>query len=376
MSSSKSASDTKQKALLIWNGMAAKQVSGGDMYIKKFVDYSGIDFDIVLSEQANELLDAPTGKRFITDGKMAQGTLALTSLYIRRAIKGWRMVKAAKPVGLDMVLASSPFLPDILPAIAAPAKHRAVILFHLIPKRKGASFRTKLRFFVARLEQKISLLIIGRYFDTILAGNVVVQEELQKRFPSKKIVIADAGMDTRVIDAAPSQKRDPNLGLFIGRLTTQKGILDLVDIVAAVTKEHPKFRLAVVGDGQDRNLFTDKIQQSGLTNIMLEGFVDEKRKYQLMKQATFFLFPSYEEGWGIALAEAMYAGAVAYCYELPHYRSIFADYPHYAPLGDKKAMGRDLINQYDVAVKSDQVEYFTRFDDRQVIKEVLAAITT
>lgn len=374
MSTQKSVKRNKLKALLIWNGMAAKQVSGGDMYIKKFVDYSGIAFDIVLSKQADDLLETVSGKRFITDNRTAQGTVALTSLYIRRALKGWRIVKAEKPADVDMVLASSPFLPDILPAIAAKATHRAVILFHLIPKRKGASFRTKLRFAVARLEQKISLIFIGRYFDTILAGNVVVQKELQQRFPNKRIVIAEAGMDTRLIDAAAKQTKDPNLGLFIGRLTTQKGILDLVDIVAAITKRRPDFKLSVIGDGQDRNLFTDKIKQSGLNNITLEGFVDENRKYELMKQAQFFLFPSYEEGWGIALAEALYAGEAAFCYELPHYRSIFSEYPYYAALGDKDALARDVIKYYDAPLKRNQVQYFARFDDRQVIQDVITAV--
>ena len=34
-----------------------------------------------------------------------------------------------------------------------------------------------------------------------------------------------------------------------------------------------------------------------------------------MKRSGFFFFPSYEEGWGIALAEALYCGCKAVCFK-------------------------------------------------------------
>ena len=59
---------------------------------------------------------------------------------------------------------------------------------------------------------------------------------------------------------------------------------------------------------------------------------------------TFRQFPHdlQEEGWGIALAEALYCECRCLCYELPHYRSIFAEFPVYTRIGDPKDFARAL----------------------------------
>jgi glycosyltransferase involved in cell wall biosynthesis len=46
-----------------------------------------------------------------------------------------------------------------------------------------------------------------------------------------------------------------------------------------------------------------------------------------------FVSPSVEEGWGIAVGEALIAGVPSVVYELPAY-SHFGDLPLLAPLGD------------------------------------------
>lgn len=353
--------------LLIWNAMAATQVSGGDIYIKKFIEYCPFTFDVLLSEHGLRLINKKAARHlYVTDNENAAGTIKLSLLYIKRFFRARKIVKT-NDSHYDIVLASSPFLPDILPALFKNASHRAVVFFHLIPKRKGHDFRTKLRFFVARTEQKVSLFIIGRYFDTILAGNIVVKKELEAKFPNKKIVIADAGIDTKLMDRYKVTAKDPNMATFIGRLTTQKGVMDLVRICEKIQKEKPEFYLDVIGDGQDRHLFEEAIIARNIKNIHLKGFVTEQEKYESLYRSTFFIFPSYEEGWGIALAEALYAGVSVFCYELPHYESIFGSYPYYVPLGAYDDLAYTILEQYDQPLKNGQVLFMRHHDDRAVI---------
>jgi glycosyltransferase involved in cell wall biosynthesis len=53
------------------------------------------------------------------------------------------------------------------------------------------------------------------------------------------------------------------------------------------------------------------------------GFLPEKDKIATLKSSRVFLFPSYEEGWGIVVAEAMACGLPVIAYDLPAYREIF-----------------------------------------------------
>lgn len=354
--------------------MASKQVSGGDMYIKKFIEYSGYVFDAITSGHGKRTVDKKTIRNFyITDTTEAAGSLALSWLYIQRIIKAvWSVHRSS--ISYDAILASSPFLPDILPAVVRRSNNRVVVFFHLIPERTSKDIRTRIRFMIAGFEQKIALVIIGRYFNTILAGNVNVQSVLKERFPNKKIVIADAGIDTTLIDSFVSEKKQHDKAVFIGRLTTQKGILDLVHITNEIQKKHPRFSVDVIGDGQDRHLLEKTIRDSGVSNITLHGFVDEQTKYSLLKQATFFIFPSYEEGWGIALAEGLYAENLVFCYELPHYRSIFNDYPYYSPVGDWKKMSSLILTNYNKKVHLNQKKFASKYDDKYVIEAVLKQI--
>jgi glycosyltransferase involved in cell wall biosynthesis len=108
--------------------------------------------------------------------------------------------------------------------------------------------------------------------------------------------------------------------------------------------------------------------------ISLKGFVDETTKYELMKKAKFFLFPSREEGWGIALAEALYCECLGLCYELPHYRGLFKEYPEYIKLDDSKEMGERLVSKYSANPKADQQKFIKQYDDRLVVKSVLNQI--
>jgi glycosyltransferase involved in cell wall biosynthesis len=93
-----------------------------------------------------------------------------------------------------------------------------------------------------------------------------------------------------------------------------------------------------------------------------------------MKKAKFFIFPSREEGWGIALAEAMYCECLSFCYELPHYRGLFGNYPEYVKLDDSKDLGRRLIEKYTTEPKPDQKKFIRQYDDEVVVESVLRQI--
>jgi len=367
----------KTKILLFWNGMTSDQVSGGDIYIKQLVELSEPRYDIVLNEHAQKIITSDNVSVILnTDSKSPVSNLGIISIYIKRAFRSALFARHSliKNKDYDVILSSSPFVCDILPATFVRSKKRAVILFHLIPERRAKNLAMYFRFLLARFEQKISLEIIRHYFQIILVGNEELRIELSKLMPDKQLVIAHAGIDIQKIDKSQEQKRDPDLALFVGRLTTQKGIFDLVEIVKKVQTLKPNFRLVIVGNGPHRKQLIKAIDEAGVNGISLAGFIDEKAKYDLLKRANFFLFPSYEEGWGIALAEGLYAGCKVVCYEIDHYRGIFDKYPYYVGMGDKEAFSQVIIDNYKARVDSGQSKFISRYDYSEVINNVISQI--
>ncbi|MEM3642025.1 MAG: glycosyltransferase family 4 protein, partial [Candidatus Bathyarchaeia archaeon] len=78
-------------------------------------------------------------------------------------------------------------------------------------------------------------------------------------------------------------------------------------------------------------------------NIFLLGFVQEKEKYQLMKKSKMFLFPSHEEGWGIAIVEAMACDACVVVYDVPPFNEIYGKAVMTVKNGDVKDFGEKVV---------------------------------
>jgi glycosyltransferase involved in cell wall biosynthesis len=57
-------------------------------------------------------------------------------------------------------------------------------------------------------------------------------------------------------------------------------------------------------------------------NIKLMGFISERDKYLIMRSSKVFIFPSYEEGWGIAVAEAIACGLDVVLYDIGTYKAV------------------------------------------------------
>ena len=88
----------------------------------------------------------------------------------------------------------------------------------------------------------------------------------------------------------------------------------------------PKAKLYIIGGGSDnfKNELLKDIQASNLQeNIDLLGYLEKSNAVSLLKSAKIFLFPSHEEGWGIAIAEAMAAKLPVICWDLPAYNHVF-----------------------------------------------------
>ncbi|HEY1717498.1 MAG TPA: glycosyltransferase [Verrucomicrobiae bacterium] len=307
-------------------------VGGGDVVLFKFIRLSNIKPDVLIPESA-EVFMVNAGGIFPTKSTGSLSLLGILWLFFVRIFQGilWSFRNQRR---YDIALAASPFGVDVIPVWFWKARRKGAVVYHLIPKRKAVNFATRVRFGLAAFEQWIMLKILRRACDFIVAGNEFTKRQIEQRMPGKPIFILPAGFDAAVIDQIASQPKDPNLGCFIGRLVSQKGIFDLLKVMAELSRSHPEFRLVMAGSGPEKDFFVSEMQRLKLTNIQLAGFVSEAEKFSLLKKSKYFFFPSYEEGWGIALAEALYCECRCICYELPHYRSIFGDFPVYARLGD------------------------------------------
>lgn len=97
--------------------------------------------------------------------------------------------------------------------------------------------------------------------------------------------------------------------LFLGKITQEKGIYDLIDIISTNKANwEGKLELVIGGNGEVENLL-HLINGKGLEKIVrYAGYVSGEVKAELLNHSDAFILPSYYEGLPISILEAMSYG--------------------------------------------------------------------
>ena len=98
--------------------------------------------------------------------------------------------------------------------------------------------------------------------------------------------------------------------LFVGRLSKEKGILNLLH---AMANDESVPNLTILGDGPQRDVVEGAVRKNGLSKrVRLEGHVGMKRVQEAMKKAKLLVVPSlFCEPFGLVVLEAAATGLPA-----------------------------------------------------------------
>lgn len=96
--------------------------------------------------------------------------------------------------------------------------------------------------------------------------------------------------------------------LTLGRLSQRKGVYDLLKAVPGVLAHAPTANFWLGGDGEVEQVKIILSKQSWGERVRLLGWVRDKEKKESLERAGIFLLPSYQEGFPVAILEAMSYG--------------------------------------------------------------------
>ena len=91
----------------------------------------------------------------------------------------------------------------------------------------------------------------------------------------------------------------------VGRLSKEKGFLDLIEVFSKVHLEYPDWKLSIAGDGQQLEVLKDKIKSLNLeNNVNLLGFLNKENLEKLYLNSSIYVMTSFTESFGLVLIEA------------------------------------------------------------------------
>ncbi|MEG4584442.1 glycosyltransferase family 4 protein [Microcoleus sp. MOSTC5] len=177
---------------------------------------------------------------------------------------------------------------------------------------RDSSFRT----FVRR--------ILVRFADAFVANSNAGKKYLMEvlNVPEDKIftrtyLVPDAGALLKRLD----QTQPPNLQLkrpiflYVGRITARKGIQTLLEACAILKNQgYVDYSLLIIGKGDQRKELETFIKECNFEEqVTWAGWVEYGNLGAYFQQADIFVFPTFEDVWGMVVPEAMVFGKPVLC---------------------------------------------------------------
>ena len=120
-----------------------------------------------------------------------------------------------------------------------------------------------------------------------------------------------------ILDYIPKKKSklDEKRIVSVGRLSPEKGYMDLLKIFNKISNKYPDWHLDIVGDGVEKEKLLKYINDNNLEkNIILHGFRKKDYIDKLFLKSSIYVMTSYTESFGIVLIEAMSYGLPVIAY--------------------------------------------------------------
>jgi glycosyltransferase involved in cell wall biosynthesis len=291
-------------------------------------------------------------------------TLALE--YIRRAVTA----AVRELPSADVVVAASHFIPDAagLARLVSRGAFGVSYVYHLVADRRGLQPRT----LWSKGDERLSLALLRRFAGVVFVSNQSTSAALAKR--GFEPVHTAVGVDLSSFRQAVPGTLAPR-AVFVGRMVHTKGVTDAIEAWAHVRRAVPDARLLMVGAGPEREPAAALAQRLGISDsVEWRGFVSEQEKRRILSESRLLLAPSYEEGWGISVCEALASSVPVVAYRLPVLDELFDSAYVSASPGDVGGLaeqavrvltddvvaealsrrGRETAQRYDVARVADR----------------------
>ena len=227
----------------------------------------------------------------------------------------------------SVAVAASQNIPDIAYALRIARRTRipVVVTFHHLfpppwwyPGRRGGVVRCT----GAWLMSQLALLVTKIWGLAPSIDQVRILAESGWRFPGP-ILRDEIFLDDRSLVPPKGGEARPIDACIICRLSPNKGINDLIMVWNEVLRRLPSAKLVIGGDFESTRLEREFIKaredQKLTKSITIRGHLTSESKRELLSASKLFVYPSYEEGWSMAVMEAAACGCVPVLYDLPAY---------------------------------------------------------
>lgn len=364
-------SENKKTILFLFNQLLSEtQMGGGEVRGLKILELFNKDpeysVQVMLPKNTIKKINADkiyyVGENFIENFIYAKNLqwnpFMIFILYVIRTLESSKHINK---IDSDVVYSTGDFFCDTIPAVSLKLFRRKIKWVCCVHHINESPFiRKKVRLLnsiVSYISQRVSFLMIRFWCDQVFSINGIVKKYLKKYgICDSEIFVVGNGQDTRAMDVLREKNKDikkENKICFYSRVNPSKGALDLPEILSGVIKKHPNIKIQIIGsiESEMRQKLNKEFTELGfINNVDILGFVENTEEaHEKTLSARTVIFPTYEEGWGLAIFEMLLLKNPVVVYKLPIFEDLFKGNILSAEVGNKDEFIEKILFSLDTA---------------------------
>jgi glycosyltransferase involved in cell wall biosynthesis len=157
---------------------------------------------------------------------------------------------------------------------------------------------------------RLFLPILIKRVQVVFTPSLYVREKIRRRFGVDRIVLTPNGVDRSTFHPAAKQdgyELPRKYILFVGTLEPRKNLNGLLQAWNSIKNDFKDAWLVIAGTYG--NVFEPPGLPRDVERVRFLGYVEEEHLPGLYADATVFVLPSFDEGFGLPVLEAMACGA-------------------------------------------------------------------
>jgi phosphatidylinositol alpha-1,6-mannosyltransferase len=154
--------------------------------------------------------------------------------------------------------------------------------------------------------------LVGRRREALLGANLLLVNSATTQnearvfnpwLPKAEVTWLGVERQNKMANVASS----PPVGLIVGRMADSerlKGHDSVMDAWPLIKSSVPDAKLIIVGTGNDKQRLENRVKSEHLAGVEFCGWIDDARRDQMYQSCRMLFYPSKQEGYGLAGAEA------------------------------------------------------------------------